>query len=157
MTTPAVLAVLLTMQTALQGITRAAGYFNDVKRTSVVLDPVELATIPETEVPFIVLDAEINGTNDFTTSRPTAIKNDFIVPLQAVLDVPARGTSVKRVAAWQFYADVEKALSADPQRGGVASFTYVHWPTFYYGLPSQTKVGVEIPIRVLLQRTYGIA
>lgn len=154
--TPAVLAVLLSLQTALRGIAIASGYFYDVKATSVVLDPQDLSAVPTSEVPFLMLDDE-TGTIEYTTSRPVAVKNDFTVPLLARVDAPGADPDRKRIAAWRLYADVERALAADPQRGGVAQFTYVQWPKFYFGLLDETEIYLEIPVRVLLQRTFGVA
>lgn len=153
-TTPVVLAALLNLQTALQGIATSAGCFYDVKASSVVLDPVALDSVPTTETPFLVLDGE-TGQNDYTTSRPVAIKNDFTVTLYVRIDAAGDDSSRLRTAAWKFYADVERRVALDPQRGGVAMFTYVQWPTFHLGLASQGQVILEIPIRILLQRTYG--
>jgi hypothetical protein len=154
--TPAVLACLLSLQTALRGITIASGYFNDVASTSVVLDPQDLSAVPASACPFLMLDTE-KGTIEYGTSRPVAVKNDFLVPLLARLESPGANPDRKRIAAWQFYADVERAVAADPQRGGVAMFTYVQWPTFYFGLLDETDIYLEIPVRVLLQRTFGVA
>ena len=155
MSTPVALAVLQSIQTALRAIAVSSGYFYDVKSTSVVLDPIPLAMIPTTETPFFVLDPEANGQNLYTTSRPVALKVDFTVPICVRVDAPGDDPDRKRTAGWQVYADVERALSADPQRGLLALYTYVEWPTFGFGPPSQNEVYVEIPVRVLLQRAYG--
>jgi len=113
-------------------------------------------SVPETEVPFIVLGAEENGTNDYTTSRPVAIKNDFTIPLWARVDAPGTDPSRKRTAAWLLYADIEIAIVKNPQLVGAAGFyTYVQWPTFYFGIGTQDICVVNVPIRILLQRTYG--
>ena len=154
---PVILAALLNMQTTLQGITRANGYFNDIKATSVVLDPTSLEQVPDTELPFIVLDVEENGINGYSgISKPNAIKRDWTVPLRAMLIAPDTDSSAKRRAAWQFYADVETALAVDPQRGQTVMYTYVQWPSaIACGLPSQRKVYVEIPIAFKAHQDYG--
>lgn len=156
MTVPIGLAVVLNLQAALQGIARSAGYFNDVKATSVVLDPQALDAMPTTEMPFIVLDVEENGTTVYSgISKPNAIQNHWTIPLLARVDAEGGDTSQKRRAAWQFHADVEKALTVDLQRGGLAQYTYLNWPQFYFGLPSEIEVYVKIPIEIHLQRSYG--
>lgn len=156
MSVPIILSVLLNLQATLQGISAASGYFNTIKASSVVLDPVELQTVPSSEVPYIVLASEVAGQNQYTTSKPTAIRNEFTVPLHARIDVPGSPDGLKlRTAAWQFYADVETALAKDPFRSATVMFTYVEWPTFHFGLANQNQVYIEIPVRFLLQRTYG--
>lgn len=154
--TPAVLACLLSLQTALRGIAVASGYFYTVLSASVVLDPQDLSAVPSDQTPFVMLDIE-TGTIDYGTSRPVAVKNDFTVPLLVRVDAPGTDPDRKRTAAWQFYADVERAVAADPQRGGAAMFTYVQWPTFHFGLLDEPAIYLEIPIRIVLQRSYGVA
>jgi hypothetical protein len=156
---PVVLGVILNIQAALQSLSRTGGYFNDVKSTSVVLDPISLETINPTDTPFTVVDEEPGeGKNDFgpSTSRPVQLKNRFTIRLRTRLDVPGDDPGRLRTAGWQWYADVEKVLLVDPQRGARALYTYVQWPSIYLGLASQSQVYVEIPIEILLNRVYGV-
>ena len=153
----AILKCLQSMQTALQNIETSGGYNFDVKSTSVVLDPTALASVPATEVPYFVLEIQPEGEIQYTTSRPNPIKNDFRVNIYIRLDVNNDlTTSRKTIAAWTMFEDVEIALTGDEQRGGTAMFTYLGWPEIHMGLANQGQVYLTIPVRILLQRTYGV-
>lgn len=158
MSTPVALAILLSLQSALQGISIAGGYTFDVKASSVDLDPRDLTAVPLTETPFFVL-ADGKLRTEGGTSRPVSVKSYIDVTLFARVDATT-DKDAKTTAAWQLYADIEKALLVDPQRGGLALFTYPDYENqtaFYYGPPSQTFALLEIPVRVSLQRVYGRA
>jgi hypothetical protein len=88
------------------------------------------------------------------------VKSYVDLSIIARVDAPVADADARTTVAWRLYADVEKALLVDPQRGGVALFTYPDYEAqtqMYFGLASQGLVIVEIPVRVLLQRVYGVA
>ena len=155
--TPVVLAVLLDLQAALQSITRANGCFYDVKPTSVSLDPIALQSVPVPDVPAFVIELPPSGEITYQTSRPTAVKNDFTIQVHARVDAPGQATdrTRKTIAALRLVADIERRLAVDPQRSNVALYTYVAWPEIFFGEPSQSEIYLTVPVRVLLQRTYG--
>ena len=165
---PIVLALCFSLQAALQRISTAGGYFYDVKPSSVVLDAQNLTGVNLTDVPFLVVGHQVEPvTRDFNSSRPVAVKDRWRFMLAGRVDAPGFDTSVKQTALSQFEADIEKALTVDPQRldlntltGGVcqqALYTYVGQGTRYMGEPDQAMCFLEMPVEVLLQRTYGQA
>lgn len=159
MSTPVLLSVVLSLQTALQAISTASGYFNDLKASSVVLDATPLSAIPPTEVPFLVIGHLVAPVErDWHRSRSGAlgaIQDRWKITLEAVIDAPGMGTARKLTALTNFEADVEKAVTVDLQRGGLALYTYVMQGTRYTGLANQNRCYIEIPIDVLLSRPYA--
>ena len=153
-------SIMLNTQTVLRTISVAGGYHNDVKSASVTLDPVALDTVPDTEVPYMVLPELSGGPAwDYSGSKPTSIREAFQMTIYARVDAPGTDMDRKNKAAWDFLADVEKALKTDLQQSGFALYTYMGRPTrptIYYGLGEQNMVILEIPIEVLIQRTYGL-
>lgn len=155
MSTPVLLAIVLNLQTALQGIAQAAGYFNTVKATSVVLDPVALLTVPATEVPFIVVGHHQVAVSRTWTSRPNAFQDVTRFTLQTRFDAPGTDVARKVTAYTQWIADIEVAVAADITRGGVALDTKVEQAQPYFGLPNENICYAEIPIEIRWQRLYG--
>src|SRR4051812_36651351 len=119
MSTPVVLAIVLNMQTSLQAISKAGGYFNDVKATSVVLDPEPLINAAATEVPKMVVGHRVEPIErNFRGSKPVSIQDRFRIVIEAVLDVSGgTDTARKLTAIAELVADVEQALCVDLQRG----------------------------------------
>jgi hypothetical protein len=165
-TVPITHAVVLSLQAALQTIRRSAGYFYDIKATSVVLDAADLSGVSMTEVPWIVLGHRVEAIErSFKGSRPSAVEDRWRIVLESRIDAPGTSTSRKGLALAQFEADVERALTVDPQRtdletltGGVclqALYTFVGQPMRYMGIANQAMCFSEIPVDVLLQRVYG--
>lgn len=160
MSTPVLLAIVLNMQTALQGISTAAGYFNTVKLTSVVLDPIALTMESPTELPFVVIGHLIEPVDQVFTSRggiggrSAMLLTDRII-LEAALDAPGTSTARKLTAIAQFAADVEVALVKDVSRGGWAMDTRVKQFTSFVGLPAQSRCFVQVPIEIKYGRQYG--
>jgi hypothetical protein len=153
-----VLAILLDMQTAMRAITTSDGYFYTVKETSVVLDPEPLELVPATELPYVVFGDMTSNGRSFATSRPVAIKDDFTVDLWFRVDVPMGANKARKLTAgWNFAADMEVALTRDPQRGERALYTYVEQPTIHAGVPASNQVYGQVPVRVTLQRAYGVS
>jgi hypothetical protein len=154
-TTPVLLAIVLNLQAALQAIT-APTYFNTVKATSVVLDPVALDVVSTTELLFLVVGhrIEVIGPRLFT-SRPVSIKIQRRIVIEAVLDAPGTDFAHKLTAIQQLVADVETALTVDVTRGGFALDTRVEDETPYVGLANQSRCYVEIPVDVTFGRKYG--
>lgn len=152
---PVTLQVMQSVQLALQTIAIADGYYYTVKTDSVVLDPEPLELVNVTLLPYFVIGDVEPGERHFSGSRPVAIQDTFTVPVSFRVDVPGTDRARKLTAAWQLVADVETALAKDPQRGGVALYTYVQQPRIYAGTPASNQVYGEIPVQVKLQRAYG--
>lgn len=159
MSMPVLLSIVLNMQAALQAISTAAGYFNDIKPTSVVLDAQALAPVSPTEVPFIVLGHMVEPVNrEWGRSRSGvlgAIQDRWRIVLEARVDAPGLGTARKLTALTNFEADVEKALTLDLQRGGLALYTYVMQGTRFTGLANDPMSYLQIPVEILLDRPYA--
>jgi hypothetical protein len=152
---PTVLAIILNVQAALQAIAAADGYNTTVRASSVVIDPIDLATVNATDVPFLVVGDYTPGERDFATSRPVAIKDRFTLTLAFRIDALGTDRARKETAAWQLVADIETALAKDPQRGQKALYTYVQQPEIYPGPPTTNQVYGEVPVEITLQRAYG--
>jgi hypothetical protein len=160
---PVLLQIVLNMQLALQAISTANGYFNDIKPTSVAIDPVALMTVPVTEVPYLVVGHLVEPiARSFQTSRPVAIRDTYRITIEARVDAPGFDTARKLTAIYQFAADVEKALLADlngPGSGLTRNFlamdTRVQIPVPHVGLANENVCYVEIPVEILMQRQYG--
>lgn len=157
MSAPVLLAIVLNMQTALQAISVGSGYFNTVKPTSVVLDDVELLTIPSTETPYFIVGHLVEPVaRNFETTKPTGILEKWRVTVDARIDAPGTGTARKLTALTQLEADVEKALCVDLQRGGLAQYTYTGQATCYTNFAQQNIAMLRIPVEILLRREYGV-
>ena len=118
------LAIRKNLQAALQAISRASGYHNDVKATSVRRDPVYLLTVPPTELPFFVLGETDPLQRVFTPAL--GVEDHILVKLYARVDSPGLDTSQKDDAFENLLADIERALTVDITRGGNASDTRLH-------------------------------
>lgn len=167
-TMPAVLAGAASLQAALQQITLAGGYFNDVKTTSVTLDPVALELVPSTEVPRLIVAGRIEPVNrDFAGSRPVQVKDRWRYVIAGRIDAPGGAdTSARNTVCAQLEADIEKALAVDPQRTDLATltggtvlqalYTYVGQATrFVFVSGDQTMCFIELPVELVIQRVYG--
>jgi hypothetical protein len=153
---PVVLAIALDMQTALRSIAVGSGYHYTVKSGSVVLDPEDLGAVQATEVPYIIVGDYEPGARDFAGSRPVAIKDTFTFTLSFRVDAAGTDRARKATAAWNLYADIETVLAKDPQRGGLALYTYVQQPEIYIGGgPAMNSAYGEVPVEIRLQRAYG--
>jgi hypothetical protein len=160
MSIPVILSVVASMQTALQAIATASGYYNDVKPTSVVLDaPTSLSAVSPTEVPYFVLGHLVDPVNrDWHRSRGGtlgAIQDRWRITVEARVDANGTTTSRKRTALAQLEADIEKALTVDLFRGGLAEYTFVMQATGSMGLGNQNITYLSVPVDVLISRPYA--
>lgn len=150
------------MQTALQGISVAGGYFYDVLSSSVVIDASRsLNTIAATEIPYIVVGHRVEpmhreyGRSGRGGSRFGAIEDRWRITIEARVDANGLDTFKKMTALAQLEADIEKALVVDPRRGGLALFTYPMPASRFTGLANQNMCFLEFPAEVLLARNLG--
>lgn len=161
MSVPVILAIVTSLQTALQGIATGAGYFYDVQASSVVLDAVPLNTVPATQVPFLVVGHKVDpmqreyGRSSRGGSRFGAIEDRWRITIEARVDAPGIDTARKMTALRELEADIEKAVLVDARRGGLALFTYPMQGTVYTGLANQNMCFLEVPLEVLLARNLG--
>lgn len=160
MSIPLIYDIVADMQAALQGISTASGYNFDVLSTSVMIDPKNINTMPVSETPLLVLGHRVEPVSrDFTGSRPVSVKERWRITIEAIVDVEndLDDTSKKLMARAQFAQDVERALTADPQRGLKALYTYVGQDSAYPDVDNQNRFYMEIPVEVLVQRVYGVS
>lgn len=168
LTTPIVFTIGKSLQAALQAISVSGGYFNDLKATSVTIDAAALEMVPSTEVPWICVAAKVEPIGrDFNTSRPVAVKDRWRFILNARVDAPGGASTEARNAVMaQLEADIEKALTVDPERqdlntltSGViakALYTYVGQASRYaFVSGDQLMCFLELPVDVTVQRVYG--
>lgn len=161
MSVPVILAIVTSIQTALQGITTAGGYFYDIQPSSVVLDARALNTIPATEIPFLVVGHRVEpmhreyGRSGRGGGRFGAIEDRWRITIEARVDANGLDTFKKMTALAELEADIEKALVVDPRRGGLALFTYPMPANRFTGLANQNMCFLEFPAEVLLARNLG--
>lgn len=159
MSTPAIHQIVLSMQTALRAIQQSSGYNYSILSTSVLVDPSNIVTAPLTETPVMVLGHRIEPVDrDFKGTKPTSVQDRWRITIEAIVDVEndLDDNSKKMAARFRLAQDVEKALTQDLQRGGLALYTYVMQDSAYPDVDSQNRFYMEIPVEVLMQRTYGI-
>lgn len=159
MSTPFITQIVENMATALRAISTASGYNNTILASSVRVDPANITMFPATETPIVCLGHRIEPVSkDFTGSKPVSVKERWRITLEVVLDVEndVEDNSKKMTARFLFAQDVERALVVDPQRGGLALYTYVMQDSAYPDVDSNTRLYMEIPVEVLMQRVYGV-
>lgn len=159
MSEPLIYQVILNIQTALRGISQSTGYNYTVRSSSVIVDPANVIVAPLTETPIFVIGHRVEpvGERSFTTSRPNAVKERWRVTMEIVVDVEndLEDGSKKAAARFRLVQDIERALTVDPTRGGIALYTYVMQDTAYPDIESQTRLYLEVPVDILMQRSYG--
>lgn len=155
MADPVRLGVLLAIQAALRGMSRAAGYSSEPRHDSVVLEPVDLLSLEPGKLPlFIVAPDDRQSERVFHPSR--LLRTTFSVLITAAVTAPNFGLDYKIRAAEEVHADIEKALSVDLTLGGLVVWTKVLEPDPpFMSLGSQTRVLVQQPVEVLIIRRLG--
>jgi hypothetical protein len=162
MSAPVLLSVVLSMQTALQAITRAGGYFYDVKTTSVRTKPEPMLPIDPNETPLILLGHKLEPVSrDFAGSRPVSLKERWRITLDVRVDTISDDLVGGLTAFTNLAADIEKALTVDITANREiwsgtphVLYVYVMQPIPQFGLIPQGQVYFEQPVEVLFQRTY---
>lgn len=160
MSAPVLLSIVLAMQTALQGITRAGGYFYDVKTTSVRTRPENMEVVDPQDVPLILLGHKIDPVSrPFTGTKPNSLVERWRITLDVRVDAVADDPLGGLTAFANLAADLEKALTVDiaanrAALAGTARYVYVMQPTPLFGLIAQNQVYFEQPVEVEFQRLY---
>lgn len=160
--TPNILAIVLGLQAVFQGISISGGYNYDIKASSVVLDPVNLATIATTELPFLTFGEGADGIDrSYKTTQPVEIREKRRIWLCGRVDATNSDTAARWTALSMLEQDIEAALSkqlsaAGPlYGGGTAMFVEAQTPTYYPGLPNQLQAYLRLPLDVLYRRNFG--
>lgn len=126
-TDPIEYLVLRNLQAALQAISLAAGYYYDVPAGAVKLDPDSKPddfVPPMSARPFILIDVDQDLYSDYS-SRPTRVKIDLPVTIYWINDSDPTVDESLRLVYARGCADIEKAITADIQRGGLAYETRI--------------------------------
>lgn len=162
--TPIITTIALSLQAALQAVVAGGSYYNTIKPTSVVLDMVDLSTIPMTEVPYVIVGARIEPVDrEFGQSQSRgggplgfgSISDRWRFVLHARIDIAGFDSGKKLAALAQLEADIETAVLVDARRGGVAMMTYPMQANRYTGLANSNQCFLEMPVEVLLRRNLG--
>lgn len=106
--------------TALEGIRADDGYHHTVQ--TVTPELVLLAGLPSPKTPALMVlhDGE---TSTRTFRLGSYVEDRFAFAIEGRLDAPGLTSGDKAGAYANFLADVERAITRDPNRGGVASWT----------------------------------
>ena len=149
------LAMLKGLQTSLRAIRVADGYHYTIRPTSVVLDRRDLATIPPTELPFFCVFSPTPGDRGKIASK--LVKEVVTVNLYGRVDANGTAEDRKTTAVENLIADIEKALVANLNLGGVAIDVWMRSPEeSSIALGNDNAIGLTVPVEVRLQqRPYG--
>lgn len=146
--------VMRNLQTALQAISLAGGYYYDVAAVAVKLDPdskPEDLVPPTGALPFILIDVQQDAYTDFS-SRPTRVKIDVPVNIFWINESEATVDESLLQTFYRGCADVEKAIVADIQRGGLAYETRIAGRTF---ARKGSQVWAVVEAHIWVGRRYG--
>lgn len=154
MAEPIEFQIVQNVQAVLQAISVANGYFYDVRGTGVKLNPdydVEALVAEDAARPWITLEVTPEGwtfqpSNRVTLEMPMRVHwfND---------DDQCSDEDLLRMC-YRAYSDIEKAVSADHSRGGLAVDTRIV-TRFAAFQGSAVWVAVDLAVKVI--RTYGEA
>ena len=154
---------LVALQVRFQAIRIANGFFYEYKPSSVSVDPQELLLVPETELPFVLLTLQPEGTRRFMPANQVKDVLAFVAIARVdITDSQELGAKLK--AGTRLAADMERAcvgelesgVPGDPSFGGLVADTRLTTrPRILYGLGSDPIVIVEQAIYMPLHRTYG--
>lgn len=147
--------VVTNLQTALQGINKAAGYYFDVHAVEAVkLDPnssVETLIAPDGPRPFIVIEVQPER---WEYSPASQVKLTMPLIVHWVSESEPTDDASRLQTFFRGCADVEKAIAVDLSRGGVAADTRILKRTQETAVDG-AQVWAMLELQVLLHRTYG--
>lgn len=141
------------IQTNLRAINGQGGYHFSIKPTSVVLDPINLLLVHASRTPMLSLELTDTGQRDY---QPAMMMDDRrVLALTARVDAPGDSYDRKTIAAAQLEADIERALGADPDLGGLAVDCTLRQASLLTGDQTSDIVILLVLIDVQLYRSYG--
>jgi len=146
--------ILAAIAAKLRTMTVAGGYHYDVKATSVVTELVNILTIPETELPFFMVEPTPGGIRDWQPANQIEV----ILPVLITGRVMANGTASDRKfqAGLNLLGDVERALTQDITLGGLLFDLRVQPAEPLVGLGNDNQVVVMPEVLCHCHRTYGV-
>lgn len=153
MSTPVWQGVWDNLVTALALIDGTADYTYTLESENIYTDMVNLMQLPGTG-PFVVIGpSDGHGRKWLPTMR---MRETVIFGLEARVDAPGTTADRKGEAFTLFAKDIERALTRDITRGGLAARTLLRPPVGpFMGFGAQQQVLFSQEIEIDLVRTYG--
>lgn len=152
-TTPRELAILQDLATTLRSMTVAGGYGWDVKASSVVLDPDNIFDVPETALPFFIVEPSDGGTRQFQPALQ--LYDIFLAVITARVDATGADPSRRYTIGSQLAADLEKVLTVDLERSGLSADTRLRQPQIFTSMSGEQPVIVVQRVETRIYRTFG--
>jgi hypothetical protein len=153
LTTPRELAILHNLQAALRTLTEMNGYGFTVKHDSVVLDAENIFNIPETRLPFNIVEPTDDGDRRFAPAHQLFDVFEWVITAR----VDAKGDDPNRryTLGLQYAADLERVLTVDLERGGLTADTRLRKPQVFTSMSGDQTVLVVQRGSCHLHRTFG--
>lgn len=156
MSEPVDLLSIQDLQTALQGIRENDGYFYGVAASAVKLDPnqaVDELVVPGGARPFVLIEVR-NDTMTFV-EKPDGIKHLFELTIHWVSESEPTDDTDRMRVFFRGCADVEKAITVDRSRGGLAFDTLIRRRQLDTGVDG-SQVWARVDVDLDIRRTYGV-
>jgi hypothetical protein len=150
---PRELQLLQSLQSALRAMTVAGGYRFDVKTTSVVLDADNIFDVPDTALPFFIVEPTDDGDRQFEPAMQ--LEDEFIATVTCRHDAKGLDPDRRNTLGLQLAGDLEKAFTVDVERGGLATDTRLRKPQIFTSVSGDQPVIVVVRVAMKLFRTYG--
>lgn len=150
---PRELQLLQSLQTALRAMTVAGGYLFTVKSTSVVLDADNIFDVSDTELPFFIVEPTDDGSRSFEPALQ--LEDEFVATITARYDAKGADPDRRNSLGLRLAGEIEKALTVDIERDGLAADTRLRKPQIFTSLSGEQPVIVVQRVAMKLFRTYG--
>lgn len=155
MVEPVQLQILQNLQTALRAISTGTGYYHDLQPEAVKLDPdadAEAFAAYRGLRPFVVLQPMPETW--FYEGMPLGVRLEWPIKIHWVCEPDGTDDDAKATAFFRGCADVERALTRDISRGGLAVDHRVVTQTMNWS-EDGLVVWAEIDTRVRVRRLFG--
>lgn len=155
MSEPIEFQILENVQTALRGISTTSGYYSDIVDEAVKLDPdVDAETLRgrQSMWPFIFLQPMPEEW--IYEGMPNGLRLEWPLKIHWVNDTDGTDDAAKARAFFRGCADVERAITRDISRGGLAIDHRIRTRAFNLS-DDGTVVWAEIDTVIRVRRTYG--
>jgi hypothetical protein len=152
---PIELQVVQSVQAALQAISVGGGYFYDVRGSAVKLNPdYDVEALVEADAPRPWITLEITPeTWEYQPSQVVELEMPLRVHWFGEVENPTSDEDVLRMV-YRAFADIERAITQDPTRGGLASDTRI---TQRVATSDGSAAWIAVDLVVWLSRTFGEA
>lgn len=150
-TIPRRLAALTHLRDALAAINGAPDFF--FRAGLVSIDPVPDALLPTAAQPVIMVQPTNRGVIEYHPAF--RLEHKFEVEISAYLDVPGIDPDRKVTALEQLWSDIERAVTIDVTRGGVAVDTRLDEPQFFVAAGPDEGALLTASAEIKFHRIYG--